>query len=97
MKVRRIGVFSLAHVLGLISVLLGAIVSGLFALMLLVTGPRMPGGGMGMDWFGPPDGVFALFLVPLFYGGMAWIIGFVTALLYNLVAPWVGGLELEVE
>jgi hypothetical protein len=36
-------------------------------------------------------------LFPIFYGVMGFIFGVVTAAIYNLVAQWIGGLEVEVE
>jgi hypothetical protein len=34
---------------------------------------------------------------PVFYGAMGFIMGAISALLYNLFAKWVGGIELEME
>ena len=36
-------------------------------------------------------------LFPIFYGAMGFIFGVITAAIYNLVAQWIGGLEVEVE
>jgi len=35
--------------------------------------------------------------LPIIYGVMAFIFGVIGAALYNLVARWIGGLEVEVE
>ena len=35
--------------------------------------------------------------MPIFYGGMGFVFGVIGAALYNLVAGWVGGIEVEVE
>ena len=35
--------------------------------------------------------------MPIVYGAMGFIFGMIGAALYNLVARWIGGLELEVE
>jgi hypothetical protein len=35
--------------------------------------------------------------MPIFYGIMGFVVGAIGALLYNLVANWVGGIEMEVE
>jgi hypothetical protein len=35
--------------------------------------------------------------MPIIYGGMGFISGVVGAALYNLVARWIGGFEVEVE
>ena len=39
---------------------------------------------------------FAIF-VPLIYAAMGFVFGALGALIYNLVAKWVGGIEVEVE
>ncbi len=36
-------------------------------------------------------------LMPVIYGVMGFIIGVIGAAIYNLVARWIGGIELEVE
>ncbi|MEE8525424.1 MAG: hypothetical protein V3T72_15920 [Thermoanaerobaculia bacterium] len=40
-------------------------------------------------------GVGAVILMPLFYGFMGFISGLITGLLYNLIAGWIGGLEMD--
>ena len=42
-------------------------------------------------------GLFMILFVPILYGAMGFIIGLIGALLYNLVAKWVGGIEIELE
>ena len=44
-------------------------------------------------------GIFliGIVMVPIFYGMIGFIIGAVGALIYNLVAKWVGGIEIELE
>jgi hypothetical protein len=39
---------------------------------------------------------FALFL-PIIYGVAGFIGGIVSAFLYNIIAKWVGGMEVEIE
>jgi hypothetical protein len=50
----------------------------------------------------PPFAMFAIglglaILMPLFYAGMGFVTGLVGALIYNLIAKWFGGLEVEIE
>lgn len=41
--------------------------------------------------------LLAALFVPVFYGAMGFIFGAIGALIYNLIATWVGGIEIEVE
>ena len=38
-----------------------------------------------------------LIIVPMFYSFLGFIFGVVGAAIYNLVAKWLGGLQVEVE
>ena len=41
---------------------------------------------------------FGLIVIgPIFYGVMGFIVGVIGAFVYNIVAGWVGGIEVEVE
>lgn len=42
-------------------------------------------------------GVGAVIFLPLFYGFFGFVGGIITAALYNLVAGWVGGVEMHLE
>lgn len=42
-------------------------------------------------------GVVILVLIPLFYGGIGFLVGALWALIYNLFAKLVGGIEVETE
>jgi hypothetical protein len=41
-------------------------------------------------------GVFAIMLCPIIYGIMGGIAAAIAALIYNLAATWVGGIEVEI-
>jgi hypothetical protein len=96
--IRRIGVLSLAKVLGLLYALLGLIIGGLvtcFSLFgTLVAGANMPEGPEG-PLFGLVFGLGSIIILPIFYGLAGFIGGLIVATLYNLLAGWVGGIELE--
>jgi hypothetical protein len=42
-------------------------------------------------------GAGAALFAPILYAVMGFIIGVIGAFIYNLVAKWVGGIEVEVE
>ena len=40
-------------------------------------------------------GLFLAIMMPLLYAGMGFVIGALSAVIYNLVAGWIGGIEIE--
>lgn len=85
--VRRIGVTRMATVLGALYLLLGVVFAAIFA----VIGAMVPT---------PGDSMFRggfLIAMPLLYGVLGFVFGAVTAWLYNVIAGWTGGLELDLE
>ena len=90
-RIRRLDIGQMAKVMGALYFLLGIIFAALFA----VFGSMMPRGEMeaGTAMFG---GVF-LVGMPILYGVIGVIGGALLAALYNLVAGWTGGIELELD
>lgn len=98
MIIRRIGVLSLAKMLGALYGIVGLIFGVIVALFSLV------GAGVGLvnedaasGIFGAMFGVGAVILLPIFYGVMGFLGGALMAFLYNLVSGVAGGLELDVD
>lgn len=91
--VKSVGVMSVAKMMGLIYGCLGLIFVPFFLLAGL--------GGMfalnSKDAFPFAGAVGIAFTVaaPLLYGVMGFVSGVIGALIYNLVAKWVGGFEVE--
>ena len=48
-------------------------------------------------WLGAFFGVGSIILFPIVYGIMGFIGGLITAVLYNLLAGFVGGIEMELQ
>ena len=52
---------------------------------------------------GPPSALIAAMMfgfgifMPVFYGVFGFIFGVISAAIYNLIARWIGGIEVEVE
>jgi hypothetical protein len=88
-QLTRIAPLKTGIVLGILYGLLGCIfvpfliVFGLLAAKTGTAAPAIFGAG------------FAI-LLPVIYGGMGFVVGVISAALYNLIAGWTGGLEFEV-
>lgn len=83
-EIRRFSVGQSAMVLGVLYVLIGVIFLPFFFIAASFAPAEETGFGVG----------FALAL-PLIYGVAGFISGAVGSFLYNLVAGWVGGIEVE--
>lgn len=92
MVVRRVGPLSFAKVTGLLYALLGLIFGACISLFSLV-GSSM--GSKGSGAMGMLFGVGAVIILPIFYGILGFVMSLISAALYNLVAGWVGGVELD--
>ena len=84
-RIRRFGIGQTAKVIGVLYALMGLI----FMPVVLVIGmysPRHSGMGAG----------FAL-MMPIFYGLIGFVGTAIACLVYNLVAGYVGGVEVELD
>lgn len=84
-RIRRFGVAQTAKVLGVIYGLVGLVFAPIFILASVLS-PGKPGISVG----------FALVL-PIFYGFAGFVFSAIGAALYNLVATYVGGIEVQLE
>ena len=92
MELKSVGVLSCAKVLGALYAAMGLIFGALVSLMSILGAAMGDGqGGLSSMVFGAG----AIILLPIFYGIGGFIGGAISAALYNLVAQFVGGLELE--
>jgi hypothetical protein len=90
-RIKRFGVLQMAKVLGLLYLLMGVV----FAAIFMLFGSLLPRGEMGeAGWMFGSGMVVA---VPLVYGALGFVFGALAAWLYNLVASWTGGVELDLE
>lgn len=92
-KIKRINPSSLAKVLGTLYVLFGFIGGIVFLIIAVFFG--------GFDHSPKAEavifGVAAPVFLPILYGIIGAVAGFVIAFFYNLVAKWTGGIELDIE
>jgi len=91
--VKSVGVLSAAKILGTLYACIGLIFVP-FGMIIALAGSAV--GGQSSLLAGISGVVLAIFL-PLLYGAFGFVGGLIGALLYNLVARWVGGFELELE
>lgn len=98
MIVTRIRPLSLARVTtavyGAIGLVIGVIIAGI----------SLVGAAMGLasqagsePWVGAIFGIGAIVAAPIFYGLLGFLGGLFTALVYNLAARAIGGVEFEVQ
>jgi hypothetical protein len=95
MVVKRIGPLSLAKISGMLYGLMGLIFGAIISLFSLVGGALAPGKDAGFA--GMLFGAAAVVILPIFYGLLGFVMSLIGAFLYNLVAGWVGGVELDVQ
>jgi hypothetical protein len=98
MVLRRVGVLSVAKIAGVMYAAMG-LVFGLFfsAIFSLIPFAGRTGDPSMPSWIAPMFGAGALIFMPIFYGVLGLVGGAIGALVYNLFAGLVGGIELELE
>lgn len=96
MVIRRVGPLSVAKVAGVIYAIMGLIFGGLISLFSVIGSAFAPqGSDAGLA--GMIFGTAAVIILPIFYGILGFIFTLIAAALYNLVAGWVGGIEIETQ
>lgn len=94
MVIRRVGVFSLAKVSGALYAVLGLLIGACISLFSVIGSSFAP---KDSAFGGMIFGVAAIVVVPIFYGVLGFIMSAIMAAIYNLIASWVGGVEIEVQ
>lgn len=95
MRLTHIGPLSLAKVAFVVYGALGLIVGGMFAVATVLGSTLSATAGEESALFGALFGVGAIVIFPVLYGCMGAIASLVMAWLYNLVAGFVGGVEVK--
>jgi hypothetical protein len=100
-QIKRMGVFSCAKIYSITLAAMGLIVGIIYGLIFMVVGgAMMAGGGRDSGAAGASSlviGLVMMIAIPVFYGIIGFIGGIIGALVYNVAAGIVGGLELELE
>ncbi|MFH1701377.1 MAG: hypothetical protein ABIE07_12425 [Candidatus Zixiibacteriota bacterium] len=96
MIIKKIGVFSCAKISGILYALMGLIIGAIFSFISLVSSVFSGdlGGGQLMGMF---FGIGAIILLPIFYGLLGFVSAAIGSWFYNLVAGWIGGIEIILE
>ena len=92
-RINKVGPVSLAKVLGALYALTGFIFGLIPAALALIFGAGavdVPRGGVALVYAAP-------ILLAIFYGIIGVVFGFIGSWLYNLIAKWVGGIEIEIK
>lgn len=93
MALKRIGPMSFAKLSGMLYALLGFLFGAIYSLAAMA-GAAIPNSSTGAG-FGAIVGINAIVIFPILYGGFGFVLSLIGAWLYNLVAGWVGGIEME--
>lgn len=94
MIVRRVGPLSFAKITAILYALFGLLFGAILSLVSLAGFAAASGqqGAAGMLF-----GVGAVVILPIFYGCLGFVVSLISAALYNVIAGWVGGIELDVQ
>lgn len=95
--IARMDVMSLAKIYGLSMAVMGFIFGLFFGLLMAGAGSAASEAGAAEAGILAGVGMFAIIVFPLMYGFLGFIAGIVGALVYNVLAKWVGGIAVEVE
>ena len=91
MELKRLGVLSVAKLEAIIMALFG-LVEGLFIGALGTVTVSMP---MYRQSPWGTLGFLAVIVLPIVFGILGFVFGALGAFVYNLIAEWVGGIEME--
>ena len=92
-RIKRIAPLQLGKMLAVVYGILGLIFLPFFLIMTAVASQMPVPQRVGVLALGAG---FALFM-PVMYAAFGFVFGALGALIYNVVAKWVGGIEVEVE
>ncbi len=92
-RIKRIAPLQLGKIMALTYGIMGLLFCPFFLLMTVFAAHMPNNQRIGFMAFGTG---FALFM-PVLYAVMGFVFGVIGAFIYNVIAKWVGGIEVEVE
>jgi len=97
MEIKRIGVFSFAKVYAVVMAGIALVIIIPVGIISMIAGAAFSGRDAGGAVGGIFGGLMMIVLAPVIYGLMGFILGALTALIYNVASGLVGGVEFEME
>ena len=101
LRIRKLGILSVAKMYAAIMLVISLLISIPYGLIIMVFGAALIGtgerGGMAAGGGSIVAGLAVMIILPIVYSAMGFVFGAIGALLYNLFAGFVGGIEIEVE
>jgi len=101
LRIRKLGVLSVAKLYALMALILSLLISIPYGLLFMIFGATMLGSGQKAGFAAGGGtilvGLLIMIGIPIFYSVCAFVGGAIGALVYNLLAGMVGGVEIEVE
>jgi hypothetical protein len=94
--VREIGVVSVGKIMAIMYACMGLLVGAIVAMVSVLGGfaGMVNDGGAAAGFAGMFIGAGAVFVLPIFYGVLGGLVGMLSALIYNVAARVVGGIEI---
>jgi H+/Cl- antiporter ClcA len=96
-RVIRIKPTSIAMMQGIFASAVGFIIAVLFSLNKTLAIAESTNSVLKGLSFGIVSGAVAIFVVPLVYFGLGWLVGFVQGFVLNALVEGAGGIEVELE
>lgn len=100
MVIRRFGIFSAAKIYAVVMAGMGLLIGVPLGIIMMIFGAAMMAGGSNSaagGGVGIGIGIFYMIGLPIIYGILGFIFGAIGALIYNMAAGIIGGLEMELD
>lgn len=96
---RRLGVMSIGKIYAVLTFFMSLLIAIPYGLIFMVFGASLAGteGGGAFAAGGIVGGLAIMFLLPIVYAAIGFVGGIIVAAIYNVVAGFVGGIEMELE
>jgi hypothetical protein len=96
-KIKRIKTLSVAKIMGLSLAIIGFVVGVVVGFIMFVIGTIFDSSTEITSFLAPGLGILGFILIPVLFGLFGFIMGALCTLIYNRLAAWVGGIEIEFE